>query len=178
MLVESFRLVTARLIPGALRPKQLVLVASLILAGCGGSSEQDQPPVRVTGSGFSFLAPSGWKVERADGKVSAVHDSELVQVATFRLIKPYRSALFGRVQRELTMRMRQLAQQTGGSVSAPRAVLADGVRSHSYRVTVGDHVDEYTFLLRGRREFQLLCRRKSSHGDEACRQLLRSFATA
>ena len=53
----------------------------------------------------------------------------------------------------------------------------DGVRSHSYTVTVGDHVDEYTFVLRGRREYQLLCRRKASHGDDACRQLLTSFAT-
>jgi hypothetical protein len=46
-----------------------------------------------------------------------------------------------------------------------------------YTVTVGDHVDEYTFVLRGRREYQLLCRRKASNGDDACRQLLTSFAT-
>jgi hypothetical protein len=73
--------------------------------------------------------------------------------------------------------MGQLAQQTGGKVSAPRTVTTDGVRSHSYTVTVGDHVDEYTFVLRGRREYQLLCRRKASHGDDACRRLLTSFAT-
>src|SRR3954454_15000320 len=178
MLVESFRLVTARLIPGAVRPKQLSLIALLILAGCGGSSEPDAPPLQVKGPGFSFRAPAGWKVERAKGKVSAVHDSELVQVATFRLLKPYSSRLFGRVQRELTTRMRQLAQQTGGTVSAPRTVVTGGIRSHSYEVTVGDHVDQYTFVLRGRREFQLLCRRKASHADDACRQLLTSFATA
>jgi hypothetical protein len=177
MLVESFRLVTARLIPGALRPKQLVLVACLILAGCGGSSEPVKPPTRVAGPGFSFRAPSGWQVQRSDGKVGAIQDSELVQVASFRLLKPYRSALFDRVEGELSTRMRQLAQQTGGTVSAPRTVTTGGVRSHSYTVTVGDHVDEYTFVLRGRREFQLLCRRKASHGDDACRQLLTSFAT-
>ena len=134
--------------------------------------------MRVTGAGFSFQAPSGWRVERRSGKVSAVHDSELVQVATFRLLKPYRTSLFGRVQRELTTRMQQLAQQTGGSVSASRTVVADGVRSHSYEVTVGDHVDQYTFVLRGMREYQLLCRRKASHGGEACKQLLTSFARA
>src|SRR4029078_6356356 len=153
MLVESFRLVTARLIPGALRPKQLtLLVAGLILAGCGGSSESDSPPVRVHGTGFSFLAPSGWKVEHGGGKAMATHDSELVQVSTFRLLKPYSSGLFPRVERELATRMRQLAQQTGGSVSQGRTVDAAGIKSHSYRVTVGDHVDEYTFVLRGRRE--------------------------
>jgi hypothetical protein len=177
MLVESFRLVTARLIPGALRPKQLTLVVCLILAGCGGSSEPDKPPIHVAGPGFGFLAPSGWQVQRSAGKVGASQDSELVQVASFRLLKPYSSALFDRVARELSTRMGQLAQQTGGTVSAPRTVTAGGVRSHSYTVTVGDHVDEYTFVLRGRREYQLLCRRKASHADDACRQLLTSFAT-
>jgi hypothetical protein len=177
MLVESFRLVTARLIPGALRPKQLVLVVCLILAGCGGSSEPVKPPTRVAGPGFSFRAPGGWQVQRSDGKVGAVQDSELVQVASFRLLKPYRSALFNRVEGELSTRMRQLARQTGGIVSAPRTVTTGGVRSHSYTVTVGDHVDEYTFVLRGRREYQLLCRRKASHGGDVCRQLLTSFAT-
>ncbi len=117
-------------------------------------------------------------MQRSEGKVSASRDTELVQVATFRLLKPYRSGLFGQVERELSTRMRQLAQQTGGSVSADRTVVADGIRSHSYEVTVGGHIDQYTFVLRGRREFQLLCRRTSSHGDEACRQLLTSFETA
>jgi hypothetical protein len=177
MLAKSFRLVTARLIPGAMRPKQLALVVCLILAGCGGSSEQVKPPTRVVGPGFSFRAPSGWDVQRTDGPVGATQDSELVQVASFRLLKPYRNELFDRVQRELSTRMGQLAHQTGGRVSAPRTVTTDGVRAHSYTVTVGDHVDEYTFVLRGRREYQLLCRRKASHGDVACRQLLTSFAT-
>jgi len=153
------------------------VAACLILAGCGGSSEGDTPPVRVAGPGFVFQAPAGWEVKRSAGKVAAVRDSELVQVATFRLLKPYRDALFRRVERELAARMRQVAQQTGGSVSAGRPVVSGGVRSHSYDVTVGDHVDQYTFVLRGLREFQLLCRRKASHGDDVCRQLLTSFAT-
>jgi len=33
-------------------------------------------------------------------------------------------------------------------------------------------------VLRGRREFQLLCRRKAAGSDEACRQLITSFAPA
>ena len=134
-------------------------------------------PQRVRGTGFTFQAPSGWKVETRVGKVSATHDSELVQVATFRLLKPYRPGLFARVEPELATRMRQLAQQTGGTVSGSRTVTADGVRSHSYTVDIGDHVDEYTFVLRGQREYQLLCRRRASHGDDACTQLLTSFAT-
>ena len=93
-----------------MRPKQLALVVSLILAGCGGSSEPVKPPTRVAGPGFSFRAPSGWQVQRSDAKVGASQDSELVQVASFRLLKPYRSELFDRVEGELSTRMGQLAQ--------------------------------------------------------------------
>ena len=160
-----------------MRPKQLALVVCLILAGCGGSSEPVKPPTRVAGPGFSFRAPSGWQVQRSDGKVGASQDSELVQVASFRLLKPYRTELFDRVERSSrrgwgSWRSRPAARSRRRGPSRPTAI-----RSHSYTVTVGDHVDEYTFVLRGRREYQLLCRRKASHGDDACRQLLTSFAT-
>jgi hypothetical protein len=74
--------------------------------------------------------------------------------------------------------MRQVAAQTGGTVSGGSVVTAGGIRSHSYQVAVGDRVDQYTFVLRGRREFQLLCRRPKSGGDDVCAQLLRTFAPA
>ena len=63
-----------------------------------------------------------------------------------------------------------------GTVSGSRTVTTAGIRSHSYEVKVGDHVDEYTFVLRGLREYQLLCRRRSSSSDAACKQLIASFA--
>jgi len=173
MLVESFRLVTARLIPRLVRRKQTLLLAVLILAGCGGSSA---PKAQVvTGPGFSFEAPAGWQVERTSRRASATHDSELVQVATFPLLKPYRPALFGRVAKELTGRMDQVATQVKGIVSGSRTVTAAGIRSHSYDVQVGDHVEEYTFVLRGMREVQLLCRRSASSSDAVCKQLIAGF---
>jgi hypothetical protein len=174
MLVESFRLVTVRLIPRHRRRKQTLLLATLILAGCGGSSA---PKAQiVAGPGFRFAAPAGWKVERTPRQVSATHESELVRVATFSLLKPYSSALFDRVARELSARMNEVAKQVKGTVSAGRTVTAGGIRSHSYDVQVGDHVDQYTFVLRGMREYQLLCRRASSGSDAACKQLIASFA--
>jgi hypothetical protein len=179
MPAGSFRVVGARLIPGAPRAKQaLVVLTSIILAGCGGSGAAKQQWANVSGNGFRFQAPKGWHVQRGRARTSAVHDSELVEVATFRLIKPYRDALFADVARELALRMRALAGQTGGKVTASTTVTAAGIRSHAYDVTVGDHVDRYTFVLRGTREFQLLCRRKSSTGDAFCRQLVASFAPA
>jgi hypothetical protein len=173
MPVASFRFVTARLIPRHLRRKQTLLLAAVILAGCGGSGAAK--PQVVAGPGFRFAAPAGWTVEHAASQTSATKDSELVRVATFALVKPYRAALFGRVATELAARMDEVAKQEGGTVSGGRTVTAGGIRSHSYVVKAGDHDDEYTFVLVGRREYQLLCRRLSSSSDSACRQLIASF---
>jgi hypothetical protein len=178
MLAGSFRLVTARLIPPGLRPKQAaLLLAPLILAACGGSSAVKAQQQVVAGPGFRFEAPAAWRVERRARQVTASEGSELVKVAIFPLLKPYTAALFTRVDRELLARMRQVAQQTGGTLSAPATVTAAGIRSHAYRVTTGDHVDQYTFVLRGKREYQLLCRRTPSHDDSVCAQLIASFKT-
>jgi hypothetical protein len=48
------------------------------------------------------------------------------------------------------------------------------VRSHVYRVSAASHVDEYTFVLVGRREYQLVCRATDA-GAAPCRQLQASF---
>jgi hypothetical protein len=110
--------------------------------------------------------------------VSASNDGELVQVATFALLKPYTPELFDRVERELRLRMRQVASQTGGTVSGTSTVTAGGIRSHAYEVSAGDHVDEYTFVLQVKREYQLLCRRRTSSGSDVCDQLVKTFEPA
>jgi hypothetical protein len=183
MLVESFRLVTARLIPRIIRCKQALLFATVILAllglaSCGGSSaaKSNTQWQTVTASGLTFQAPKGWKAERATSRVSVTHGSELVQVSTFPLTKRYDEKLFGPVATELRTRMEEIARQTGGKLGAASSVTADGVRSHVYEVTVGSQVDEYTFVLSGKREYLLLCRRTSSGGPDFCKQLVTSFA--
>ncbi len=108
----------------------------------------------------------------------ASQDSELVQVAAFPLVKAYDPALFAKVSSELALRMEQIAQQTGGTVTKVETVAPAGIKSHSYRVTVGSHVDQYTFVLRGKREYQLLCRRRSSSSDVFCKRLISSFTPA
>lgn len=110
--------------------------------------------------------------------MTASSGPDLVQVAAFPLLKPYSDALFAKVEKELASRMRQIAEQTGGAVSSPTTVTADGIRAHSYQVKAGATLDQYTFVLRGMREFQLLCRRQADGGDDACKQLLTSFAAA
>jgi hypothetical protein len=184
MLAESFRLVAARLIPQIMRCKQALLLPMLILAlcglaGCGGSSVATKSLQwqTVGGSGFTFEAPAGWKVERAKNRVTVTKGSQLVQISTFPLAKAYDDQLFAPVAKELRSRMDEVARQTGGKLSILPAVTADGVRSHAYDVTAGEQVDEYVFVLSGLREHLLLCRRTSSKPDGSafCGRLVTSF---
>jgi hypothetical protein len=145
-----------------------------ILTGCGGSGG-GKPPQRVAGPGFTFGAPAGWHVVRTGELVSAASGADLLQVARFRLLKPYSDGLFRKVEKELDVRMAAVAKQTSGKVAGSRVVTAGGVRSHSYDVATEGRVDQYTFVLRGMREYQLLCRRSSSESDENCSLLVRTF---
>ncbi len=153
-------------------------MAALILAGCGGSGKPNAQPQAVTGPGFRFQAPAGWKITHTPSATAASRDSELVQVARFKLVHPYTDKLFDRVAGELAARMKVIAAQTRGTIVGAKTVTAAGIRSHAYDVKVGDHLDQYTFVLRQRREFQLLCRRRSSSSDAFCAQLVKSFAPA
>ncbi len=149
----------------------------MILAGCGGSGagKSSTQWQTVAATGLTFQAPKGWNVQHAQSRVTATHGKELVQVSTFPLTKAYDEKLFVRVATELRTRMEQIARQTGGKLSAGSTVTADGVRSHAYDVTAGSQVDEYTFVLSGKREYLLLCRRRSSN-DSVCKELVTSFA--
>jgi hypothetical protein len=129
----------------------------------------------VIGPGFSFAAPGGWRVARSGQRVSAGSGSDLVQVARFKLLKPYSASLFQKVEKELAVRMAAVAVQTSGRLAGSQVVTAGGVRSHSYSVEAGGRIDEYTFVLRRMREYQLLCRRSASHDDRNCRLLVRTF---
>ena len=150
----------------------------MILAGCGGSgaAKSQTSWQTVTGPGFTFQAPAGWKVGQAKRQVSASHGSELVQVSTFPLLKSYDAKLFDRVAPELRARMQAVARQTGGTVTGERTVTAGGIRSHAYEVTAGSQVDEYTFVLSGLQEHLLLCRRRAADDSGFCAQLVKSFA--
>lgn len=97
-------------------------------------------------------------------------------MSTFPLVKPYDDGLFAKVAGELGTRMQQVATRLHGQVTHARAVTVAGVRSHSYELVAGSDVYEYTFVLRGTREYQLLCRYQKN--NSACVQLLRAFTPA
>jgi hypothetical protein len=147
-------------------------LAVLILAGCGGSGQSNRQWQTVSRQGARFRAPAGWTVTVANGRTTARAGASFVQVATFPLVRPYTASLFTKVQSELALRMAEVAKQGGGTVKGHSVVTVDGARSHSYEVAFGDRTDHYTFLLRGKREFLLVC----SADAAVCDELAASFS--
>lgn len=151
----------------------LALTVAIIVSACG-SSAKPQAQI-VAGTGFRFSAPAGWTVQKGLTTVSATKGDQFVRVLTFPVGKVYTPKLFAALGAELKVRMTALAKQTGGTVAGTGVATADGIKSHVWRVRTGDSLDEYTFVLRGRREYQLLCRRPSGGDDAACVQLVSTF---
>ena len=126
---------------------------------------------RVAAAGYHFRAPQGWQVTAARDRTTVKDGHAFVQVATFPLVHAYRDDLFDKVRSELDTRMAAVAGQSRGEVTEHRVVTVDGRRAHSYDVRVGKRTDRYTFVLRGKREFLLLC----SAGGAVCDELAASF---
>jgi hypothetical protein len=159
-------------IPRPCRCKQTLLLATLILAGCGGSGEPKAQWQTVQGRGFHFRAPASWQVARTSVRTTAKDGAQFVQVATFPLVRAYTADLFSKVAAELAVRMADVARRSHGTVTAHHVVSVGGAKAHSYDVAVGKRIDRYTFVLRGRREFLLLC----SADDAVCGELAASFS--
>jgi hypothetical protein len=163
----------------------LLVVLTVVLAGCGGGGGKKEPIATqlVTGPGFAFEVPDGWLVTRKTRTITvapAGAGPELVQVLYFRLGKPFRPSLWTKVVREIDAVAKQLATQLKGTVSPGRTVRVGGIRGRQYEISFtkgGTELRErITFLLRARREFELLCQWSTKDGEpEACRVLTASF---
>jgi hypothetical protein len=174
MLGSSFRLVTARLIPRPFRCKQALLLGTLILAGCGGSgAPKAQQWQTVRTEAFRFRAPHAWTVQTTAARTVARDGSDFVQVATFPLAKPYTGGLFTKVEPELADRMAAVAKLARAKVVGHRVVTVDGAKAHAFDLRANGRTSRYTFVLRGKREFLLLC---SADDDAVCDELAASFA--
>jgi hypothetical protein len=160
--------VTTRVAAGA-----LALTVAIIVSACG-SSAKPQPQI-VAGTGFRFAAPAGWTVQKGLTTVTAAKGDQFVRVLVFPVAKAYTPKLFALLGAELKVRMTALAKQTGGTVEGTGVATADGIKSHVWRVKTDGSLDEYTFVLRGRREYQLLCRRSTGGDNAACVQLVTTF---
>jgi hypothetical protein len=146
----------------------------LILAGCAGGGGGNSQ--RVTGAGYSFSAPGAWTVTHAAGPVAASSGPvDRVQVEVFRLVRAYRGELLVAASRELDRVAHRLAAGLGGRVASRVAARVAGHDARSYRIVYGKRVDEITFVLDDRREYELLCRRSLEESDAFCRMLVESF---
>jgi hypothetical protein len=147
-------------------------VLVLIVAACGGSAQQYR---LVEGLGYSFDAPAGWKLVRTPRALGMQDgDVDLVQVTRLPLARPYRAALFPRVVPELDAAARQVADESGAVMRA-RTVRILGDRVRQYDLHFSGRFEQLTFVLRGKRNYQLLCRRDENADEAPCMRLVSSF---
>ena len=168
-------------------PIILALVVPFALVACGGGSKQAQPSRNavVKGVGFRFEAPPGWTAKSTETAAEARRDaagSALVSATTFTLLKPYTPALFPLAAKELDRVAAKLAAQSKSTLTESTTVTVDGRKVRAYRLTVhpasGAPFDERIgFVLRGKKEYQLLCHAPVGAGDPdgACALLYSTF---
>jgi hypothetical protein len=159
--------------------KPVVVVSVLILAGCGGGGASEPSTQTVQGAGFRFEAPAGWTVtHEPDTAAAASGTVDRVEVRTFQLVRPYDASRFAAAARELDGVISRIASQLHGKVTSRATVEVDGRKARSYTIAYDGKTQQITFVLQGRSEHQLLCRRLETGDDEPCRGLLASFALA
>ena len=142
----------------------------LALTACGGGSSP--PPTQVVrGAGFSFEVPAGWDAKRSERGASAADGTRLVSVTRFTLRVTYRPELWTKLVSELDRVAREVAAREGGALSASRTVVVAGRRARQYDVQAGESLAQYTFVLKGKTEYQLLCR----DAGEVCAPFVASF---
>jgi hypothetical protein len=152
-----------------------------ILSACGGSTAAEPAATNaVTGPGFRFHAPDGWKVSRSDDAVEALNGSALVSVTTYKLLKPYDAAMFDRVAAELDGSVAKLAKQAKGTVVERKTREVDGRKIREYRYVAKGFATRIGFVFEGKREWQLLCRARAEDDDPdgACKLLFATFSVA
>jgi hypothetical protein len=160
----------------------LAAVFALLVAGCGGGGSTttgvDLSGQRIEGDGFTFQAPKDWTAKVTANSASASHDADtLVSVTVLPLLKAYKPALFPRVVSELDRVAKELAGKLGGELTSSRSIEAGGRRAREYEIAHGKLVDRITFVLRAKREYELVCRWRKADGEPAaCDKLAGSFS--
>ena len=144
----------------------------MIVAGCGGGSGLKTQV--VAGNRFTFEAPSNWTVQRTGRSSSASNGEQTLQVSVFPLARVYTPAQFARVQPEIERVATALKEKLHARLTG-RTLGVAGERAWQYDLEHGDVIEQLTFVLRGKREFQLYCRRGASDSNRPCSSFVSSF---
>ena len=160
-----------------------------LVAGCGGGGGGEGTAAqasgqRVVGPGFTFSAPTSWKVSHEARSATVKPDDgepTLASVTGLTLRSKYAPRLYAKVSKELDAVTSSLADKLNGKVIARRDVVASGIRSRQYDLAYEKDgeglVDRITFVLKGTDEYYVLCRWLADQGEpEACGLLLRTLA--
>jgi len=145
-------------------------VLACILAGCGGSGTTKWQ--QVHGEGFDFEAPAAWSITGAAASEGAV---DRVEVKVFELEHAYTHAKRVGVAHELDADASDLARQLKGTLSGKTALRVGGFDARAYTIGYGGKTAQITFVLNGKHEYELFCRRSSGSSDSVCAQLVSSF---
>ncbi len=111
--------------------------------------------------------------------MEAVEGRRILSVTVFKLARPYRSALWPKVMIELDSVAAGLADQLRGQVGPGKTLTVASARARRYDISFESGgaklVERITFVLEGRREYQLLCRYPAGGDAGACAALGSSF---
>jgi hypothetical protein len=108
------------------------------------------------------------------GSANPGKTADLVRVTTFPLAKPYDPSLFDEVKPEVERVAQRLATKLKASVTE-RTVTVAGEPALQFDLEHGDVVEQVTFVLQGKKEYQLYCRRAKGGDAAACERLVAEF---
>jgi hypothetical protein len=158
----------------------LLVLAVLLVAGCGSGGKQEQKV--VGGTGYTFSAPRSWEIVRSARQVQAVEGKKslaLVAVSRFPLLRRFRPELWSKVSRELDRAADGIAHQQQGSVTDTTDLTISDTRARRYKIAYDLRgkklVEEIAFVLRGKTEYLLLCRYEQAKSSDACDTLMSTF---
>ena len=106
--------------------------------------------------------------------LTASQGDSTVEVRLFPLRRAYDPALFEQVGPEIARVARELAKRLGARTTG-RAVTVVGQKTWQYDVVNGKRFEQLTFVLRGKVEYQLYCRRAKNESNRPCERLVAAF---
>jgi len=113
-------------------------------------------------------------VARQPRLLTATSGGSKLEVRQFPLRRAYDPALFAKVAPEIERVARQLAAQLGAKMTG-RTVTVAGEKAWQYDFVHGNVFEQVTFVLRGKAENQLYCRRAKGESNSPCERFVSSF---